>query len=178
MRPCIVALLALVPATAHAQAGDFRSFSAMRPTLSDEITVAGTMDSPEGRYRVVDQRSTQQEHVYQIENCSLIRRPGRLRASMQGDRHMRCRVVEVSRTLECASCAPHALTFDDVVFARYVSPVTDENGSPVTANWYGHLAILGRRVRLLIEEDRFIVHDWHVSDPNMVIIEAPIRRVR
>lgn len=180
MRQAFAALV-IVTAPVLASAQDveaFRSFSAMRPTIADEIVTASTLESPEGRYRVVDRRSTAQEHVYQVEGCQPTRVAPPLRARHPGQQHMRCRVVQISRTLECESCGPHAITFDDVIFARYTSRVTDDGDRPALDNWYARLSIGIRRVRLIIEEHRFIVHHWAVSDPNMAIIEAPIRRLR
>lgn len=177
-RVLAVLLVVTTPVLASAQDVDaFRSFSAMRPTISNEVVTAATMDSPEGRYRVIDRRSPVQEHVYQIERCERARVPPPVRVALPGQQHMRCRVVQISRTLECESCSPHAITFEDVIFARYTSPVTEDNGRPTLDNWYAQVSIGIRRVRLIIEERRFIVHDWGVSDPNMAIIEAPIRRM-
>jgi hypothetical protein len=164
--------------SAAAQSLDrFRSFSAVPPTISDEITITSAMDSPQGRYRVVDQRSIRQAHTYQIDRCRRIPSTPRLRHRLQGQRYVRCRVLEINQTLSCEHCSPQVLTFEDVTFARYTSPVTEEDGRPVIDNWVGYVSIGSRHIRILIEEERFIVQEWGSSDPNMGITEAPVRRL-
>ena len=154
----------------------FRSFSVGAPTLAAEIS-AGTMDSPQGSYRIVDRRSSPEEHVFQIERCVRPTLPPEARLAVRGQQYVRCRVVQITR-LDCESCNPNATTFDDVVFARYTSFVTDEAGRPALDNWYATLSIGWRQIRILIEERRFILQESGEADPNLVIVEAPIRRRR
>lgn len=73
------------------------------------------------------------------------------------------------RILDCDACAPHAITFDDVWFARYTSSSMD--------TWGAHMSMGLRNLRIVITRDRFIAHDWSWTDPNMVVTEAPLRRM-
>lgn len=154
----------------------FRSFSVGNPTLSEEIS-AGTMDSPQGSYRIVDRRSSPEELVFQIQRCVRPNLPPEARLAVRGEQHMRCRLVLITHSPECESCAPNATTFDNVLFARYTSFFADESGRPALDNWYATISIGWRQIRILIEEHRFIHQEWGVGDPNLVIIEAPIRRL-
>lgn len=152
---------------AVATAQSLRSFEAGAPTVSDEVVVAGSIDSPEGRYVVIPGRSTRQRRIYQIDACSPQPAPRDVHRRMLGRAYQRCRVVEITQNLECEQCSPHAITFENVWFAR-------NNGR--LDLWGAHMSVGLRNIRIVIMPDRFITYDWSWTDPAMVVTEAPLRR--
>lgn len=180
----IVALfITLLPLTsASAQSVDiaaFRSFAARPPVLSAEIEPPPFgMTLPEGRYQIRSTGDVIQNHTFQISACREIATTPELQRTLEGQRHIACQVVEIVTTVDRDQCGPLSIEFGGVTFARYTSPVRDATGAAVIDNWYAYFGTGVRRLRILIEERRFIVQEWGIADPNMAVIEAPIRQVR
>jgi hypothetical protein len=145
------------------------------PDASPYVSIAGSMEVPDGSYRV-----RMRDHVgavtpldrdvtYQI---SCLPAPRQLGSAAR----RACRVLELSVTPACSACTPYAITFEDVSFARHTSTLPDDDGYPVTDVWHGDLRIGARLVRLFISFDRFVVQDMDEREPSIAIVEGPIER--
>lgn len=162
------------------------------PSLSREaVRLLGSMASPEGTYAVdaPDEPGPPWRDTYSITNCREQQERGHVSEVAPffiwvGVPALRCDLRIVSTRVDEPRCAAtprpdwctSSLPAEEVVFVRSTSPVAGHDGEPDYDRWFTLFPRLHRWVRVIITRDRFVVQQWNLDDPQILIAESPIVR--